>query len=82
MNIKQGLFGIVGTFMGCNVATAGDMGQIISFQGLHPVVSLKGGYASINAGGNTQRFIGTDSDVFTYTNSGSAKNTGFIAYID
>lgn len=77
MNIKQGLFG-VGAFIGCNIASAGDMGSVTSTQGLHPVVSLQGGYASINAGGNTQRFTGTDSDVFTYNNPGSGKNTGFI----
>ena len=78
MNIKQGLIGMVGTFLGCSIATAGDMGPIISSQGLHPVVALQGGYASMNAGGNTQRFTGTDSDVFTYNNSGGGKNTGFI----
>ena len=78
MNIKQGLFGVAGTFLGCTIATAGDMGPISSPQGLRPVVSLQGGYASINAGGNTQRFIGTDADVFAYTNSGSEKNIGFI----
>ena len=59
MDIKQGLFGVVGTFLGCSIATAGDMGPIVSPQGLHPVVSLQGGYASINAGSNTQRFTGT-----------------------
>ena len=78
MNKRQGLFGVVGAFMGCSVATAGDMGPISSSQGLHPVVSFQGGYASINAGSNTQRFTGTDSDVFTYNNSGGGKNTGFI----
>ena len=78
MNIKQGLFGVVGTFLGCSIATAGNIGPIVSSTGLHPVVSLQGGYASINAGGNTQRFTGTDSDVFTYNNSGGGKNTGFI----
>jgi opacity protein-like surface antigen len=78
MNIKQGLFAMVGTFLGCAIATAGDMGAIISSKGLHPVVSLHGGFASINAGGNTQRFTGTDSEVFTYRNSGDGKNTDFI----
>ena len=79
MNIKnQGLFGVVGTFLGCSIAIAGDIGPIVSSQEFHPVVSLQGGYASINAGGNTHRFTGTDSDVFTYNNSGSGKNTGFI----
>ena len=78
MNIRQGLFGVVGAFIGCTVATAGDMGLMTSTQGIHPVFSLQGGYASINAGGNTQRFNGTDSDVFTYNNYGGGKNTGFI----
>ena len=50
MNIKkQGLFGVVGTFLGCSIAIAGDMGPIISSQGFHPVVSLQGGYASMQA---------------------------------
>jgi opacity protein-like surface antigen len=78
MDIKQSLFGVVNTLLVCSIATAGDMGPIESPRGLHPVVALQGGYASINAGGNTQRFTGTDSDVFTYNNSGSGKNTGFI----
>ena len=78
MNITQGLFGVVGTFLGCSIATAGDMGPIIPSQGLHPIVSLQGGYASINANGGTKRYTGTDSDVFTYNNSGSGQNTGFI----
>ena len=55
MNIRQGFLG-VGIFLGCSIAAAGNMGFLISSQGLHPVVSLQGGYASINAGGNTQRF--------------------------
>ena len=78
MDIKQRVVGIVVAMLGCSVASAGEMGPIVSSQGLHPVVSLHSGYASINAGNSTQRFIGTDSDVFTYTNSGNAKNTGFI----
>lgn len=78
MDIKQSIFGVVNALLVCSIATAGDMGPIESSRGLHPVVSLQGGYASINAGGSTQHFTGTDSDVFTYNNSGSGKNTGFI----
>jgi hypothetical protein len=36
MNIKQGLFGMVGTFLGCSIVTAGDMGPIVSSHGFHP----------------------------------------------
>jgi opacity protein-like surface antigen len=78
MNIKQSILVFAGIALGVPPATAGDMGSMVSHQGFRPVVSLQGGYASINAGGNTQRFTGTDSDVFAYTNSGSGKNTGFI----
>ena len=78
MNIRQGLFGVVGAFMGCSVATAGDMGPMTLTQVIHPVFSLQGGYASINSGGNTQRFMGEAFNAFNYTNSGSGKITGFI----
>lgn len=77
MDVKQGIFGVVISLL-ASTATAGDMGPMASFQGFHPVVSLQGGYASINAGGNIQRFTGTDLDVFTYNNSGDGKNAGFI----
>lgn len=70
MDIKRSIFGIVSTLLVCSIATASE--------GLHPIVSLQGGYASINAGGNTQRFTGTDSNVFSYNNAGGGKNTGFI----
>jgi opacity protein-like surface antigen len=78
MTIKQLLTGVIGAFIGHSMAEAGDMGSIISSQGLRPLVSLQGGYASINAGRGTQRFMGSDSDVFTYNNSGNRKNNGFI----
>jgi opacity protein-like surface antigen len=78
MDIKQGLLCVVGTIFSYTAATAGDIGSITSSQGLHSVVSLQGGYASINVGGNTQRYTGSDADEFTYTNSRSGKNTGFI----
>lgn len=78
MDVKQYVFGVIGTILLCSKAIAGEMGPIVSSIGLHPVLSLQSGYASINTGGGTQRFIGTDSDVFTYTNSNNAKNTGFI----
>lgn len=78
MDIKQRIFGVINIVLVCSIATAGDIGPIASSQGLRPVVALQGGYTSMNAGDNTQRFTGTDSDVFTYNNSGSGKNTGFI----
>jgi hypothetical protein len=43
---------MVCTFLGYTIATAGDMGTIISSQGLRLVISLQGGCASINGGGN------------------------------
>jgi opacity protein-like surface antigen len=75
MDIKQPVFGLACMVFGCTIATAGDMGTVAP-PALRPVVSLQGGYASIG-GGKTQSFVGTDSDVFTYSNSGS-KDTGFI----
>lgn len=79
MKIQKGLFVIAGSFLGCcALATAGTMGSQVSAPGLRPVVSLQGGYASINAENRTQRFLGTDSDVFTYKSSGGGKNSGFI----
>ena len=78
MDIQQGLFGAIGTLLSCSIAIAGSMGPIITSSELHPVVSLQGGYASMNAGTSTQRFIGTDSNLFTYINSGPDKNAGFI----
>lgn len=78
MGIKQSIFAIVNTVLVNSIATAGDMGPISSCQGPHPVVALQGGYALINAGGNTQHFTATDDDVFTYNNSGRGQNTGFI----
>ena len=77
MNMKQGLFGIFATFFCCSIVTAGNMDSKISFLGFHPVISLQGGYASLNAGGGTQRYMDAESDEFIYTNSGSGKNTGF-----
>lgn len=77
MNI-QGLSGVMVSLLSCSVAMAGNMGPINASSGLRPLVSLQGGYASMNAGTSTQRFIGTDSNVFTYINSGSGKNTGFM----
>ena len=78
MDIKQSISGLVSTLLVCSMATASDMGAVISSQGLRPMVAFQGGYASINAGGGIQRFTGTDSDVFTYNNTGGRKNTGFI----
>jgi opacity protein-like surface antigen len=76
--VKSSIFGLASTILGCSLATAGDMGPVTASQWLRPVISLQGGYASVNAGNGTQRFTDIDSDVFTYTNSGSGKNTGFI----
>jgi len=78
MDIKQNIFVMANALLVSSVATAGDMGSISSTQAFHPVVALQGGYLSINAGSKTQRFIGTDSDIFTYNNSGNKKDAGFI----
>ena len=77
MDIKYRLLGMAGAFFCCAIATAGDMGPVISPQGFLPVLSLQGGYASIHAG-KAERFIGTDFDLFTYRNASSGKSTGFI----
>ena len=78
MDIKQSMLGALNTLLVCSIATAGDMGPVETSRGLYPVVALQGGYASINAGGSKQSFLGTDSDVFTYNHSGDGQNTGFI----
>ncbi len=77
MDIKQRIFWVLALLFGSSVATAGGMGPAQFSRGLHPLVSLQGGYASLNAAGGA-RFVGTDADVFTYFNSGSAENNGFI----
>jgi opacity protein-like surface antigen len=68
--MKPNILGVV-TLLGCSVASAGS-------EWLDPVVSLQGGYASINAGMSTQSFVGTDDEIFTYTPLGNTENTGFI----
>lgn len=78
MNIKQGRLKLMASFLGYSIANAGDMNTIIASQGLRPVISLQGGYTSIHADGNTQRFTGTDADMFSYTKPDNGKNTGFI----
>ncbi|MFI4919219.1 MAG: outer membrane protein [Legionellales bacterium] len=76
--VKSSIFGLASTIFSCSLATAGDMGSITTSHEFRPVASLQGGYALINAGNGTQRFTGTDSDVFTYINSGSGRGAGFI----
>jgi len=80
MNIKQKMSMLVGAMLGASLATAGgiDVDAITTPQRFRPVVSLQGGYAVINEDSNTRHFISTDAEEFTYTNSGSNKNTGFI----
>jgi len=78
MDIKQHFFVVINTVLICSIAKASDMGPMALFQGLRPIVALQGGYASMNPGGNTQHFTGTDSNVFTFNNFGSGKNTGLI----
>ena len=75
-NVIPYVFGFVCMMLCCTIGIAGDMGTV-TLPVFRPIVSLQGGDASINGGGRTQSFIGTDSDVFTYSNSGT-KNTGFI----
>ena len=80
MNKKWELFGVVAAVLSCPIATANtlNISRITSLLPTHPIVSLAGGYASVNAGGNTQSFTGTDSNLFIYTHSDSEKNTGFV----
>ena len=75
MDIKRNALALVSIFLGSTIAIAGDMGTVP--ETLRPVVSLQGGYASIDAGSKSQSFTGTDADIFTYSNAGS-KSTGFI----
>ena len=77
MDIKQRIFVMMFSLLGCCIAKAGETGLMTYAQGFHPVISLQGGYASIGSNGNTQRFIGTDDDVFTYHASKHNQNTGF-----
>lgn len=77
--IKWNIFVLASAILGCSLATAGDRDSITTSQGFRPVVTLQGGYASINAGNGAQRYTGTDSDdVFTYTNSGNSRNGGVL----
>lgn len=78
MDIKHKIIGITGILLGCSVANASSFQTMISSCGFHPVVALQGGYASINAGNSSERFPGTDTDIFTYTNSNSDKSADFI----
>lgn len=79
MNMKQELFGLATVLLGCSAAFAGTMGVVDAPKsGLRPMISLQGGYASMNAGKKFQSFTGVDSDIFTYTNTGSGRNTGFV----
>jgi hypothetical protein len=76
---KKRVFWLSGFYaISCSIASAGDMDLSAYLQGLHPVFSIQGGYASINAGGSNKSFGGTDTDIFTYSNSNKSKNTGFI----
>jgi opacity protein-like surface antigen len=77
MDIKQRIFVMIFSLLGCCIAKAGETGLMTYAQGFHPVILLQGGYASINTDGNTQRFIGTDDDVFTYSASKHTQGTGF-----
>jgi len=77
MDIKQRIFVMMFSLLGCCIAKAGETGLMTYAQGFHPVILLQGGYASLNTDGNTQRFIGTDDDVFTYSASKHNQDTGF-----
>jgi opacity protein-like surface antigen len=79
MNIRKRIFCVGGLYaISCSLALADNMDVGTYLQGCHPVFSVQGGYASINAGGNNSSFGGSDTDIFTYSNSKKSKNTGFI----
>lgn len=80
MDIKQSLFGLTTTLLGISLASAGGIDDIAPSPSspFHPVFSLQGGYASIDAGGTSKNFFGTDSEIFSYRNSNQQKNSGYI----
>ncbi len=73
---KLNHLGFAGVMLSSSMALAGTMGPVADTS-IHPVITLFGGYASINAG-NSSTFTGADTNIFTYSNSGNGKNTGFI----
>jgi len=60
-----------------SLAVAGESGIKSMSAGIRPVVSLLGGYASIEAG-SSSRHVSDDNIVFSYTGIGNGKSTGFI----
>jgi opacity protein-like surface antigen len=81
MDIRKRIFWFSGLFaISCSVASAESMDLTAYLHGFHPVFSIQGGYGSVNAGGNNSSFGGTDTDIFTYSNSNKSKNTGFVGF--
>lgn len=61
-----------------SIATAGTMGGIAPARSHQHVISLfGGGFASAHAG-HSQSYLGTDDNVFSYSNNGHSKNSGLV----
>jgi len=79
MDINRNIVGLVAILGACSVAMAAKIESIIpQTSEFRPVISIQGGYASINTGDRSHGFMGIDDDVFTYTDSGNDQNKGFI----
>ena len=66
-------------FLCSSLVSAGTMGASSEAPNdLHAVLTLQGGYASINSDGHVQRFVGPDSDLFIYSPSETRNNKGFV----
>ena len=66
-------------FLCSSLAAAGTMGVSSETPtDLHAVLTVQGGYASINSNGHVQRFMGPDSTLFNYSPSDTKNNKGFV----
>lgn len=78
MRQKKTICSLVGCLLSTSLATAGDMGPVAApSPTFRPVIAAFGGFANINMN-HSQRFIGTDDDVFSYQSRSHNQTNGLV----
>ncbi|CDZ76194.1 Opacity protein antigens [Legionella massiliensis] len=77
-SLSKLLFCIANFVLFTSNAIAGTMEAISSPGSYQHVISLFGGYASINHSGRSQTYLGTDDEVFAYNGKRNNKNTELV----
>ncbi|MCW8408821.1 outer membrane beta-barrel protein [Legionella sp. PATHC035] len=79
MSARSFFFSLASCFALSSLASAGSMGSIAPVQGFHPVFTLFGGVAGLDAKTNSpQTFSGTDDEQFLYVSKKHNQTTGFV----